>query len=476
MPQAELLRTLAASPLVASVQASEGSPVDSPEILLALAKASMNQGVRLLRLQGLPNISTIKNATGLPTIGLIKQPYTDSPVYITPTKGEVKTLLDLGCEVIALDGTDRDRPNGETLSALIAEIHDRGALAMADCDCMGSARYSIACGADVVGTTLAGYTDARSRSDGPDLDLLREVVRLGVPVIAEGRYSARWHVDAALRIGAIAVVVGGALNDPVKQTRALMPLVSSARANIGAIDIGGTWLRFGNFDSEWHMIDSERTLNPPQREARLAWIREMAAKYAVGALGIGTGGIVDPKTGICGAAKEYLMPDHIGIEFSERTLGLPTKAHGDGHATAWGHACHPRFAGRRVASIALGTGVGCGFVENGRIWAGRHGEYPRLNDLPTSTGKTFEDVLGGLNLSSSPSQEQRTAALEAFEEAVFAIRNLYFPDVIVVAGSVGLSDWMKPELARMEVEASPFGTDAGLFGAAALALYPPCGE
>lgn len=476
MTLAELLRTLAASPLVASVQASEGSPVDSPEILLALAKASLSQGVQLLRLQGVPNVSLIKSTTGAPATGLIKQDYVDSPVYITPTKTEVNSLLDLGCEVIALDGTDRHRPKGELLSDLIAEIHAGGALAMADCDCIGSARYSISCGADIVGTTLAGYTDTRQRSEGPDLELLRDLVQLGVPVIAEGRYSERWHVEAALRIGAIAVVVGGALNDPVKQTRALMPLVPSAGASIGAVDIGGTWLRFGKFDSEWRLVHSERTPNPPLREARLAWIREMAAKHAVNALGIGTGGIVEPKTGNCWTAKEYLMPDQIGIEFSERTLGIPTKAHGDGHATAWGHACHPRFAGKRVATIALGTGVGCGFVENGRIWAGRRGEYPRLNDLPTSTGKTFEDVLGGLNLSSNPSPEQRQVALEAFEEAVFAIRNLYFPDVIVVAGSVGLSDWMKPELVRMEVEASPFGTDAGLFGAAALALYPPRGE
>ncbi|MBC8064446.1 MAG: ROK family protein, partial [Chlorobia bacterium] len=183
-------------------------------------------------------------------------------------------------------------------------------------------------------------------------------------------------------------------------------------------------------------------------------------------------GIIDPETGICLAAKEYLMPDQIGIEFSQRTTGVTTFAHGDGHATAWGHACLPEFAGRRVATLALGTGVGCGFVQDGQIWSGRRGEYPRINDLPTPNGQSYEDLLGGINLTTEPSDQQKVVAVEALESALFALRNLYFPDDVVIAGSVGLSAWMVPHLDRLAVSASPFGTDAGLYGAAALALYP----
>lgn len=167
------------------------------------------------------------------------------------------------------------------------------------------------------------------------------------------------------------------------------------------------------------------------------------------------------------------MPDQIGIEFSESTLGVQTFAHGDGHATAWGHSCLPEFAGRRLATLALGTGVGCGFVEEGRIWSGRRGEYPRINDLAMSTGATFEAVLGGLNLSTTPTADQKRVATLAFDEALTAIRNLYFPDEVIVAGSVGLSDWLRPHVEAAGAIPSPFGTDAGLYGAAALALYPP---
>lgn len=468
------LRTfLRACPLVASVQASEGSAVDDPHTLQNLAKASLDQGVKILRLQGVENIRAIRAETKVPTIGLIKQDYEGSEVYITPTLKEIDALLELGCEVIALDGTRRGRPGGVALTDLIARVHAGGALAMADCDCLDSAHYARECGADLIGTTLSGYTKESVPLDGPDLELVRALVQLGSPVIAEGRYGQRWHVEAALRIGASGVVVGGVLNDPVKQTKAMKPMVVSADARVGAIDIGGTWLRFGLFSGDWKLLESERTPNPPKREDRLNWIREMAKKYGVSSLGVSSGGIIDPKTGVCWTAKEYLMPDQIGIEFSEATLGVKTTAHGDGHATAWGHACLPQFAGRRVATLALGTGVGCGFVQDGRIWAGRKGEYPRINDLPTSNGKTYEDVLGGINLTREPTEDQKEIAVHALEESLFAIRNLYFPDDVVIAGSVGLSPWMKPHLERLGVFESPFGTDAGLYGAAALALYPP---
>ena len=470
----DLLARLRECPLIASVQSSEGSPADGPEFFLPMALAHRQEGVTVLRLQGAENIRRVRAGTGLPTIGLIKRTYADSEVYITAAKREVDEALAAGAEVVALDATARSRPGGESLADLIARIHAGGALAMADCDSVASAEYAAASGADLIGTTLAGYTSARAATRGPDLEFLREIVSIADrPVIAEGRYSQRWEVEAALRIGAAAVVVGGALNDPIKTTRALRPtpwLEDGAR--IGAVDIGGTWLRFGVFTPDWQLEGIDRTRNPQSRHDRIGWIRERIAETGVCRVGVGTGGIVDPETGVCWTAKEYLMPDQIGIEFSEATLGVPTYAHGDGHATAWGHACLPRFAGRRVASLALGTGVGCGFVRDGHIWAGRRGEYPRINDLPGPKGRSYEDLLGGINLTSDPTEAQRADAVAALEGALKALQDLYFPDDLIVCGSVGLSPWLSPHLERLGASPSPFGPDAGLYGAAALALYP----
>jgi putative N-acetylmannosamine-6-phosphate epimerase len=448
-------------------------------VLLRLAEASLSQGVGMLRLQGATNVRTVRNAVRKPVIGLIKRNYPASPVYITPTSKEVDELLEIGCEVVALDGTNRTRPSGESLAGLIDRIHSAGRLAMADCDGMASVRHAEAAGADFIGTTLAGYTPGTVPTPGPDLEFLREAVRTSsVPVVAEGRYSQRWHVESALRIGAAAVVVGGAINDPIKQTRALKPLSASSKwggdsqGQVGAVDIGGTWLRFGVFEADWQLVSIDRVPNPPQREDRLQWIRERIQATGVSKIGLGTGGITDPATGIVWTAKEYLMPDQIGIEFSERTLGVPVFAHGDGHATAWGHACLPEFAGRRVATLAIGTGLGAGFVECGRIWSGRRGEYPRVNDLPTADGRTYEELLGGIHITKQAGEEQQARSVQALEGALKAVRDLYFPDAVVVCGSVGLSPWLAPHLERLQAVPSPFGHDAGLYGAAALALFP----
>jgi predicted NBD/HSP70 family sugar kinase len=188
-------------------------------------------------------------------------------------------------------------------------------------------------------------------------------------------------------------------------------------------------------------------------------------------VGVGTGGTVDPRTGVVWEAKP-IIPEHEGSEFSRATLGVETVALNDGLATAWGHAWHPLYAGKRVATLALGTGVGCGLVDQGRILMGPRGEYPRLNDLPID-GASFEDLLGGAVLTPNPSDEDRARAVRALESAVQALRTLYYPDHVVVCGGVGLSPWLRPHAEALGCDLSPFGVEAGLHGAATLALIPP---
>lgn len=457
-----LLAFLSDCPLIVSAQASEGAAVDDPETLYKLAKTSVDQGVEVVRLQGAENIRHIKDKLQVPVIGLIKKTYSDSEVYITPTEQEVKRLIALGCEIIALDATPRIRPRNADLDSLVALIQKSGCLAMADCDSPESVDYALKLDFDLIGTTLAGYTSARPMTDGPDFDLVRYAVAKGKPVVAEGRYAHRWQVEAALRIGAKAVVVGGAINDPVKQTRALMPQVA-LRERVMAVDLGGTWIRFGVFENG-KMVEFLDEPRPSGRDERVALIAAKAKEFKVKRIGVGTGGTVDPKTGEVWEAKE-IIPDHRGTVLNSETLGVQTKAINDGLATSWGHACHPDFAGKRVATLALGTGVGAGFVADGRIFCGPRGEYLRVNDLYLPDGQTIEAVLGGHALTPTPSNSQKQQAIAAFQYSVSYLRTSYFPDVIVVCGGVGLSDWLEPELEKAGCVASPYGEHAGLMGA-----------
>ncbi len=478
----ELLHLLGTAPLIASVQASEHSPVADLETLAKLARASLAEGVRVLRLEGAETIRHIKQKTGSPAIGLIKRTYPGSDVYITPTATEVDALIDTGCEIIAFDGTVRQRPNGQNLVNLIQRIHQSGRLAMADCDTVSSAQESIAAGADIVGTTLSGYTADSTKAARPDLNLLRALVGLtdAVPVLAEGRYVEPWQVRMALRAGAIGVVLGGALNDPVKQTRRFFAGAKIPREPAGAIDIGGTWLRAGIISPQGEVLQHERISLPRTRGDRNRWINSWIAANGVRQVGIGAGGIISPETGEVLYSKP-IIPDHVGTNFKQEIEAEEVFALNDGHATAWAHGLHREMAGQRVATLALGTGVGFGLVDRGRIFMGPRGEHARINDTPTRGGGIFDDLLGGAAVTATPSPSQIAQAQEAAEDAIRLIHTLFYPDVIVLAGGVGLQPWMDiPRLQAAapgtQVRKTPYGPDAGLVGAGFLALYPNAWE
>jgi predicted NBD/HSP70 family sugar kinase len=246
--------------------------------------------------------------------------------------------------------------------------------------------------------------------------------------------------------------------------------MGSTDPRVGAVDIGGTWLRFGVFQ-HGHMTISERIPLPTSRDQREDWIRDRIETLGVQRLGISTGGTVDPSTGVVWEAKP-IIPEHEGARLSEAEFGVPTFALNDGLATAWGHACHADFAGKRVATLALGTGVGVGFVAHHRLEMGAGGGYPRLNDLSPIDGETFEDLLGGAALSQDPTGEQRDRARLAATRAVRVLQALWMPDAIVLAGGVGLQPWLGLD-ELPSVVPSPYGADAGLWGAAWLAWSPP---
>jgi putative N-acetylmannosamine-6-phosphate epimerase/predicted NBD/HSP70 family sugar kinase len=473
---ADFLQPVAEAPLVASVQASPG-PLESPEALLPLAQASLENGAKVLRLQGVEAINTIGKATGAMVIGLIKREYSGSEVYITPTRHEVQELLKTPAKVIALDATTRPRPHGEKLEDLIRTVHEGGRLVMADCDSLETARHAVEAGADVVSTTLSGYTAESRKMSGPDLKFLRNACqKLAVPVFAEGRYAEPWQAEAALRIGAVGVIIGGALNDPVKQTIRFAARMKRPREPIGAFDFGGTWMRFGLFSSDFQLLGSERETLAESPEARLHFIRERIDRLKISHIGVSSGGSIDPLNGRVWESKE-IMPGNEGIQY--RFSGTETFALNDGLATAWGHACLPAYAGLRVATLALGTGVGCGFVANQEILMNHRGGYPRINDLPGIPGRTIEESLGGAALGDNPSEIARLQAFDAAKTAIKVLEDILFPDVVVICGGVGLSNWMREEIRnwtsprKTKIHLSPHGADAGLYGAASLALFPP---
>jgi N-acylglucosamine-6-phosphate 2-epimerase len=208
--------------LIVSCQALEHEPLHGSEIMAKMAQAAKEGGAKVIRSNSAVDVAAIKRQTGLPVIGLVKRDYPDSEIFITATLKEVKELLAVEADVIALDATYRQRPNGETLKDLVDYIHEQSnALVMADIATIRDAEYALECGVDMVSTTLSGYTNDSPKQDDPDFELVEQLSKqLPVPVIAEGRIQTPEQASKMLELGAWSIVVGGAITRPQLITKA----------------------------------------------------------------------------------------------------------------------------------------------------------------------------------------------------------------------------------------------------------------
>lgn len=199
--------------LIVSVQAWAGSAIDDPYVLAAIAAAAEANGAVAVRMQGVKNLAAARSRIRIPIIGIIKREYEGFEPYITPTLDEVREIAATGAEIVAFDATGRARPGGTSVDDLVAAIHAEGRLAMADCATDADGVCAQAAEADIVATTLCGYTRETKGATLPALSLVRELAELDTFVIAEGGVARPDDVAKAFSSGANAVVVGTAITN-----------------------------------------------------------------------------------------------------------------------------------------------------------------------------------------------------------------------------------------------------------------------
>lgn len=201
--------------LIVSCQALEGEPLHSSFIMGKMALAATQAGAGGIRANTVSDIKEIKKNTNLPIIGIIKRNYGDCNVYITPTIKEVDELIMEGVDIIAIDSTKRLRPDNVKLEYFVKNIKEKypKQIIMGDISNVDEAIYAEKIGIDIIGTTLCGYTEY-TKGDKP-LDTLREVLKsVKIPVIGEGNLDTPQKAKEAIEMGALAVVVGGAITRP----------------------------------------------------------------------------------------------------------------------------------------------------------------------------------------------------------------------------------------------------------------------
>lgn len=208
--------------LIVSCQALEDEPLHSSMIMARMAYAAKLGGAVGIRANSYEDIVEIKKAVDLPILGIVKRNYDDSEVYITPTIREIDELVLAGTDIIAIDATNRLRPNGKTLGDFVREIRGKykDIILMGDISNFEEGIKAFELGFDLVSTTMSGYTSYSKCVETPDFELIEKLAKsVQIPVIAEGKIWVREEAVQALKLGAYAVVVGTAITRPMEITK-----------------------------------------------------------------------------------------------------------------------------------------------------------------------------------------------------------------------------------------------------------------
>jgi glucokinase len=302
------------------------------------------------------------------------------------------------------------------------------------------------------------------------------------------------------------------------------------------IDLGGTKTAVALVDADGSVLDRVSTATPAQDgpEAVLATAARLTEGLVAGApqpvlaVGVGSAGVIDPRTGVVLSATDAL-PGWTGTRVADLLAGrlrLPVTVDNDVHAHAVGEAWLGAGAGRSsVLVAAAGTGIGGAFVQDGVPLVGSHCAAGHLGHIavpealgvecPCGRSGHVEAVASGpalhrlyLRLGGDGSvadarqvvsravtgtdalavQAVRTSAT-ALGRVLGGLANVLDPDVVVVGGGLagagtlwwdalreGVRGETIPLLAELAVVPAVLGADAALIGAARRALSELAGS
>jgi glucokinase len=289
-----------------------------------------------------------------------------------------------------------------------------------------------------------------------------------------------------------------------------------------AVDVGGTKVAVALVDREGRIV--RKTHQPTDLlgvDAVTEQIFAMSHRLLDGqmplTLGLSVPAVIDPVTDRILWAPNLPGWDNADIKSSlGARFGVPVAIEYDGHAAVlgewWGGA------GRgcdSLVSIIIGTGIGGGFIVDGRLWMGRDRLAGTVGWFPVSTGEgvvawekvasgsgivrraqhliaqggTTQLQAGGLTAQAvfdAARQGDELACMVAEETAhylglgVSAVISFANPDIVILGGSIGqhsdfilptvrrvAAEWAQPYAARdLSIVCSTLGEEAGLLGAA----------
>lgn len=306
------------------------------------------------------------------------------------------------------------------------------------------------------------------------------------------------------------------------------------------IDIGGTKILAGLVAEDGRTIDQEVVLTASLAGSTVAeelsgLSARLAARNGLGlgelaGIGIGVPGVIDPDSGLIVSCPNTKALEGLALGSRlEGLTGLPTQVDNDVNLAAWGEHWLYLPGVQNMVFMALGTGLGCGLVLNGKLYrgtggAGEMGHMVIEREGPVcgcgqrgcfevfASGKAIAEVYAEACAESrcdgAAGSECQVSTKEVFTRAaagdavaqmaveraltylslcVVNVANLLAPEVIVIGGGLGIAqaELIVPRVAadcarlaravvapHVRIVRARSGHEAGLLGAARLALNP----
>jgi len=173
------------SGLIVSCQAGADDVIYGPHGMAEMALAAERGGAVGIRANGVADIRAIRAVTNLPIIGIYKQDLPGLGVRITPDLEAAYAISEAGADILAIDCTRRGPEEGRlSAAAFIRLIKEELHLpVMADVAIFEEGVIAAQAGADIVATTLSGYTDYSPARAAPDFALAALHANIGTNAI-----------------------------------------------------------------------------------------------------------------------------------------------------------------------------------------------------------------------------------------------------------------------------------------------------
>lgn len=285
--------------------------------------------------------------------------------------------------------------------------------------------------------------------------------------------------------------------------------------SILALDIGGTAIKYGVFDSSGKKLtETHEKVTPKSDTTNYIMdtvnhiIGSIIKEHDIEGVAVSTAGVVDSQKGKVVFAGPTI-PDYTNTpikQMIEEDFGIPCEVENDVNCAALGEWW--KGAGKGSDSflcVTLGTGVGGAVILNGKLWSGTTHSAGEIGYLPMPSGRTLQEEASTSSLVSDYSlrsgipinqlngkmifEKAKSGDVEAkkaidnmliaLNQGLLAAVYLISPDTIVIGGGVSaqkeyLEDKIKELLAQQiisnrmlpeKIVCAELGNTAGMIGA-----------